>query len=143
MDKRHASIIKMIKLQVPNLRCEVFFGIDDKTVTKAEKKSNRPVLTCDVNLYGLAQDAELVGTYLGDANILLQEPTVVIISVPYCNPHVYSRNKDLCTPFFTQHQPEEDDSFDQEIHKILSESHKYESDPSFVQDPRIKSRLQP
>lgn len=142
MDKRRASIIKMIKLQVPNLRCEVFFGIDDKTVTKAEKKSNRLVLTCDVNLYGLAQDAELVGTYLGDANILLQEPTGVIISVPYCNPHVYSRNEDLCTPFFTQQRPEDDD-FDQEIHKILSQSHTYETNPNFVQDPRIKSRLQP
>lgn len=132
-----------LKRQVPNLRCEVFLGIDDKTVTKVAKKRHCPVLTCDVNLYGPAQDAELVGAQLGDANILLQEPTGVITSVPYCNPHVYSRNVDLCTPFLTQQQPREDDNFDQEIHKILSQSHTYETDPSFVQDPRIKSHLQP
>jgi hypothetical protein len=143
MDKRHASILKNIKLQVPNLRCEVFFGIKDKAIDKVAKKRHCPVLTCDVNLYGPAQDAELVGAHLGDVNILLQEPNGVITSVQYCNPHVYSRNMDLCTPFFTKQQSEEDDYFDQEIHKTLSQSHTYETDASFVQDPRIKSRLQP
>jgi hypothetical protein len=143
LDKQHAQILKTIKTQVPSLRCEAFLGVQGEAAVGTAKKRSPMVLLCDVNLYGPAHDAELVGARLGEANIFLQEPCLLSSSVLYCNPHVYSTTEDLCTPFFTKQQSEKGQRFDQEINSILCQTHDYELDSKFEQDSRIKSNLQP
>jgi hypothetical protein len=143
LDRRHAEIIKTIKTQVPSLRCEILLGLGDEMVGDISKKWSRMVVSCEMNLYGPAYDAEQVGICLGEAKVFLQEPYFLSPSIPYYNPHVYSTTEELLTPFFINQQSQEDHHFDQEIDNILYQTHHDESWSRFELDRRIKSPLQP
>jgi len=143
LDRRHEEVLKTIKTQVPSLSCETLFCLDGDISGGDLKKRARPVVSCEMILYGPSSDAHKVGTCLGEARIFLQEPRLISRSVPYYNPHIYSTTKDLFTPFLVNQQSRVDDQFDQEINNILYQTHHDESRAVFEQDRRIKTSLQP
>lgn len=143
VDRQHADVIKEIKVQVRDLSGEVKLFLDGEAGAETRKARSRPVLGCAIDLYGPARVADLVGTYLGEAKIFLQEPRSLSSSIPYFNPHVYSTTTDHRTPFFTEQQSKKDQYFDEEIYSILCQTFDYDSNSSFEQDSRVKTILRP
>ena len=85
--------------------------------------------------------AESVGSVLSDANVYLQEPTYLPEIITYCNPHVYSVDRDFSTPRFREKRCETKRNFEHEIDAIIHEIASTDPQESFWQDPRIRSPL--
>lgn len=136
LETSYSQILKNLLKTVPSLRCEAYITPDDTGDVGLSK-----IYPIDINIYGNQCDLHLVGSFLSNVNVFLQEPEDLQKSYPYQNPHVFSRSDELATPLFRGQHSLAPIAFRDEIDAIIHTSTAVESSCSPIQDPRLQTQL--
>ena len=136
LETSYAQILKNLLTAVPSLRREGYITPDDACDIGLSN-----VYPIDINIYGNQSDLHLVGSFLSNVNVFLQEPENLQQSCPYQNPHVFSRSDELATPLFRGQHSLAPIAFGDEIDAIIHRSTAVEPSCSPIQDPRLQTQL--
>ncbi|MCJ1382348.1 hypothetical protein MMC17_005461 [Xylographa soralifera] len=140
LDTRSADTLKGLKEAVASIRCDVNVIRDLHNSGKNYKSSE--IFKARLIIYGNEDEYDRVGSFLSEAEIFLQEPDNLISGVVYCNPHVYTTDKDnFMTPQFLLERVVDELDFQEAVEKIICTPEFPRPEAHFIQDHRLKTLL--
>ena len=140
LDTKSASMLKGLKKAVASLRCDVNFVTDPQD--NSRKRSSPEVSKVRLIVYGNEDECDLVGSFLSEAEIFLQEPDHIPSGIVYRNPHVYTVDNDnFATPRFLQNLPVDEMDFQEAAERIVYASDLPNPEAHVIQDHRLKTPL--
>ena len=131
LDNKFGELLKELQSSF-SVRLEPHFELDSENV--ARKSQAQTIKAVNFKIYGSASDTLLIGDFLANYEVYLQEPDDLAVDVLYQNPHVFTRIDSLRTPFLQRHGQTLDEQYEEEIEAVLDSSREFEEMVPFVQD---------
>ncbi|KAL8837872.1 MAG: hypothetical protein Q9170_002347 [Blastenia crenularia] len=142
LDEKMATVLRLLKETVPATVLNVFLG-NEGGQDKRDSLEGRPAsgLPLEIEVYGLDNNCNNVGSILSKAGMYLQEPVVLHQEVVYRNPHFLSWDESGETPQLNTSGHQNEADFETRIGAILESSSPSLVTPGLEQDARILTRL--
>ena len=131
LDNKFGELLKKLQSSF-SVRLEPQLDLDSENV--ARKSQNQTIKAVTFKIYGSASDTMLIGDFLSDYEVYLQEPDDLDVDVVYQNPHVFTKMDSLRTPFLQRHGQSLDEQYEEEIEAVLDSTRDVEETVPFVQD---------
>ena len=131
LDNKFGELLKTLQSSF-SVRLEPQLELDSENV--ARKSQTQTIRAVTFKIYGSASDSMLVGDFLTNYEVYLQEPDDLTVDVLYQNPHVFTKIDGLRTPFLQKHGQTLDEQYAEEIEAILNFSRDIKEMVPFVQD---------
>ena len=131
LDNKFGELLKELQSSF-SVRLEPQIELDGENVArKSQAQTNKAV---NFKIYGSASDTMLIGDFLANYKVYLQEPDDLAADVLYQNPHVFTKIDSLRTPFLQRYGQILDEQYEEEIEAVLDSSRDIEAMVPFVQD---------
>ena len=131
LDNRFGELLKKLQSSF-SVRLEPQLELNSENVARKSQAQNIKAVT--FKIYGSASDTLLIGDFLTNHEVYLQEPDDIAVHVLYQNPHVFTKTDGLRTPFLQKHGQTLDEQYEKEIEAILDSSRDITQIIPFVQD---------
>ena len=131
LDNKFGELLKKLQSSF-SVRLEPRLELDSENVEKRSQAQTIKAVTFKV--YGSASDTMLIGDFLANYEVYLQEPDDLAIDVLYQNPHVFTKIDSLRTAFLQRHGQTLDEQYEEAIEAVLDSSRDVEEMVPFVQD---------
>lgn len=131
LDNKFGELLKKLQSSF-SVRLEPHFELDSEDI--ARKSQAQTIKAVTFKIYGSASDTMLIGDFLANYEVYLQEPDDLAVDVLYQNPHVFTKTDSLRTPLLQKHGQTLDEQYEEEIEAVLDSSRDVEEMVPFVQD---------